>query len=122
MVHMFMHMCHLKYKEGFVVKKMEPPQNVLVAISFDLKFTYISVGWEGSAYDSCMLNDALTRLGGIYNSRRNGMLKEMRYVKPCVRNPWIELTLENKLARRGCPRAYKHKIKLILNPCGTLGS
>ena len=39
-------------------------QNVLVAISFDLKFTYILVGWEGSAYDSRVLNDALTRLGG----------------------------------------------------------
>ena len=51
-------------------------QNVLVAISFDLKFTYILVGWEGSAYDSRVLNDALTRLGGIYNSRRNGMLKQ----------------------------------------------
>ena len=38
-------------------------QNVLVAINFDLKFTYILVGWEGSAYDSRVLNDALTRLG-----------------------------------------------------------
>ena len=24
MVHMFMHLCHLKYEEGFVVAKMEP--------------------------------------------------------------------------------------------------
>ena len=38
---------------------------MLVAISFDLKFTYILAGWEGSTYDSCVLNDALTRLGGF---------------------------------------------------------
>ena len=41
---------------------------------------------------------------------------------PNVINPGIELTLENQLAREGCPRAYKHTIKLILNPCETLES
>ena len=40
-------------------------QNVLAAISFDLKFTYVLARWEGSAYDSRMLNDAFTRLGGF---------------------------------------------------------
>ena len=39
-----------------------------------------------------------------------------------VINPWVELALENRLARGGCPRAYKHMVKLILNPFGTLGS
>ena len=40
-------------------------QNVLAAISFDLKFIYVLAGWEGSAHDSRMLNDAFTRLGGF---------------------------------------------------------
>ena len=40
-------------------------QNVLAAISFDLKFTYVLVGWEGSAHDSRVLNDAFARLGGF---------------------------------------------------------
>ena len=35
---------------------------MLAAISFNLKFTYILVGWEGSAHDSRVVNDALTRL------------------------------------------------------------
>ena len=39
-----------------------------------------------------------------------------------VRNLRVELTLENQLARRECPRTYKHMVKLILNSCGTLGS
>ena len=40
-------------------------QNVLVAISFDLKFTYVLAGWEDSAHDSRVLNDAFARLGGF---------------------------------------------------------
>ena len=40
-------------------------QNVLAAISFDLKFTYVLAGWEGSAHDSRVLNDAFARLGGF---------------------------------------------------------
>ena len=40
-------------------------QNVLAAISFDLKFTYVLAGWEGSTHDSRVLNDAFTRLRGF---------------------------------------------------------
>ena len=40
-------------------------QNVLAAISFDLKFIYVLAGWEGSAHDSHVLNDAFARLGGF---------------------------------------------------------
>ena len=47
-------------------------QNVLAAISFDLKFTYVLVGWEGSAHDSHVLNDAFSRPGGF--SIPNGII------------------------------------------------
>ena len=40
-------------------------QNVLAAISFDLKFTYVLVGWEDSAHDSHVLNDAFAKPGGF---------------------------------------------------------
>ena len=40
-------------------------QNVLVAISFDLKFTYVLAEWEGSAHDSRVLNNAFARPGGF---------------------------------------------------------
>ena len=40
-------------------------QNVLAAISFDLKFTYVLVGWEDSVHDSCVLNDVFARPGGF---------------------------------------------------------
>ena len=40
-------------------------QNVLAAISFDLKFTYVLAGWEGSARDLHVLNDAFVRPEGF---------------------------------------------------------
>ena len=40
-------------------------QNVLAAISFDLKFTYVLAGWEDSAHDSRVLNGAFARPGGF---------------------------------------------------------
>jgi len=38
-----------------------------------------------------------------------------------IRNIWVELILEDKIARERCPRVHKHTVKLILDPCGTLG-
>ena len=42
-------------------RKQFPTQNILVACTFDLKFTYVLAGWEGSAHDSRILEDALDR-------------------------------------------------------------
>ena len=40
-------------------------QNVLAACNFDLEFMYVLSGWEGSAHDSKILNDALSRRNGL---------------------------------------------------------
>ena len=42
-------------------RKGYPTQNVLVACSFDLKFTYVLSGWEGTTSDSRIIKSALTR-------------------------------------------------------------
>ncbi|KAJ3698464.1 hypothetical protein LUZ61_002169 [Rhynchospora tenuis] len=42
-------------------RKQFPTMNILVACSFDMKFTYVLAGWEGSAHDSTVLQDALHR-------------------------------------------------------------
>ena len=44
-------------RKGFI------SQNVLAAVNFDLTFSYALVGWEGSAHDSTVLDDA--RLKGL---------------------------------------------------------
>ena len=38
---------------------------MLAVVSFDLRFTYMLVSWEGSAHDSRILNDALSRPRGL---------------------------------------------------------
>jgi hypothetical protein len=38
---------------------------VLVAVDFELKFTYVLAGWEGSTHDVTILADALERHGGL---------------------------------------------------------
>lgn len=42
-------------------RKEYPTQNILAACSFDLKFTYILPGWEGTASDSRIMKNVLTR-------------------------------------------------------------
>ncbi|GJV37855.1 putative nuclease HARBI1 [Tanacetum coccineum] len=42
-------------------RKGYPKINVLVACTFDLKFTYVLSGWEGTVSDSGIIKDALTR-------------------------------------------------------------
>jgi hypothetical protein len=66
---------------------------VLAGITFDVKFTYVLAGWEGSAHDSRVLNDALTRPGGFKipegkyylgdagYGNRNGILSPYRGVR-----------------------------------------
>ncbi|KAJ3684161.1 hypothetical protein LUZ61_013325 [Rhynchospora tenuis] len=41
--------------------KEYPTQNILAACGFDLKFTYVLAGWEGTASDSKILKNALRR-------------------------------------------------------------
>ena len=42
-------------------RKGYPTINVLVACTFDLKFTYVLSGWEGTTSDSRIIKNALTR-------------------------------------------------------------
>ena len=42
-------------QDRFRGRKSFPTQNVLAAVDFDLRFTYVLAGWEGSAHDSYVL-------------------------------------------------------------------
>ncbi|XP_039129644.1 uncharacterized protein LOC120265748 [Dioscorea cayenensis subsp. rotundata] len=46
-------------------RKPYPTQNVLAAVDFELRFTYVLAGWEGSAHDALVLRDALEREDGL---------------------------------------------------------
>ena len=55
----------VEIQEKFWGRKEGTTQNILAAITFDLKFIYVLVGWEGSAHDSRVLGDALSRPSGL---------------------------------------------------------
>lgn len=42
-----------------------PTKNVLVAVDFKLKFTYVLVNWKGLAYDALILWNTLEREDGV---------------------------------------------------------
>jgi len=46
---------------AFRGRKSNPTQNIMAAVDFDLKFTYILAGCEGSARDALILADAIER-------------------------------------------------------------
>ncbi|XP_021303835.1 putative nuclease HARBI1 [Sorghum bicolor] len=64
---------------AFRGRKNAPTQNVLAAVSFDLKFVYVLAGWEGSAHDATILADALQRTDGLRVPPGKFYLVDARY-------------------------------------------
>ena len=60
-----------RIQQAFRGRKKEPTQNVMVAVGFNLKFSYILAGWEGSAHDATVLADAIERDDGFTISQGN---------------------------------------------------
>jgi len=54
-----------RIQQVFRGRKNDPTQNVMVAMNYDLLFTYFLAGWEGSAHDATVLADAITREDGF---------------------------------------------------------
>ena len=48
-------------EHAFRGRKPFTTQNVMASVDFDLRFTYVMAGWEGSAHDATVLADALGR-------------------------------------------------------------
>ena len=46
-------------------RKSYATQNVMAAVDFDLRFTYVLAGWEGTTHDALVLRDALERENGL---------------------------------------------------------
>jgi hypothetical protein len=56
---------------AFRGRKHNPTQNVMAAVDFDLKFTYVLAGWEGSTHDALIPADAIERDDGFTVSPGN---------------------------------------------------
>ena len=46
-------------------------QNVLAACDFDIRFTYVLPGWEGTIFDSKIIKNSLSREDKLIMSRGN---------------------------------------------------
>jgi hypothetical protein len=52
-------------QQAFRGRKKDPTQNMMVAVNYDLKFTYVLAGWEGSTHDATVLADVVARADGL---------------------------------------------------------
>nr|XP_051211948.1 uncharacterized protein LOC127329477 [Lolium perenne] len=50
---------------SFRGRKHYTSQNVLATVDFEMRFTYVLAGWEGSAHDASILSDCLSRPDGL---------------------------------------------------------
>ena len=49
--------------DAWINRKGQQTQNVLAACSFDMRFTFMLAGYEGSCHDSRMLDEAIALYG-----------------------------------------------------------
>jgi hypothetical protein len=52
-------------QSAFMGRKHTTTQNVLAVVDWNLRFTYVLAGWEGSARDALIPGDALERPNGL---------------------------------------------------------
>lgn len=52
-------------EHAFRGRKSYATQNVMATVDFDLRFTYVLTGWEGTTHDANVLRDALERVNGL---------------------------------------------------------
>jgi hypothetical protein len=81
-------------------------QNVLATVDFDLKFTYILAGWEGSADDASILNDSLNRSNGIHLPECKFYLGDAGYAcRPGILSPFKKTRYHlNEFSSRNRPQ------------------
>ncbi|XP_030518264.2 protein ALP1-like isoform X1 [Rhodamnia argentea] len=69
----------LEIQGRFRGRKDGTTQNVLAAVTFDLRFSYVLAGWEGTAHDSRVLADALSKPDGLNIPRGKYYLADAGY-------------------------------------------
>jgi hypothetical protein len=60
-------------ESSFRGRKSHATQNVMAAVDFDLRFTYVLAGWEGTTHDAVVLRDALERENSLRVPQGNSL-------------------------------------------------
>jgi hypothetical protein len=45
----------------FIGRKGHPTQNIMAVCDWNMCFTFVLAGWEGTAHDACVFEQALTK-------------------------------------------------------------
>ncbi|SPT19328.1 unnamed protein product [Triticum aestivum] len=112
-------------------RKHYTSQNVLAAVDFDLKFTYVLAGWEGSAHDANILTDSMSRPDGINIPDGKFYLGDAGYafrpgILPPFRKTSLRVTVERafgalknrfKILDQKPFHPYSTQVKLVLTCC-----
>nr|AAX95142.1 transposon protein, putative, CACTA, En/Spm sub-class [Oryza sativa Japonica Group]ABA92433.1 transposon protein, putative, CACTA, En/Spm sub-class [Oryza sativa Japonica Group] len=53
-------------ESSFRGRKSHATQILMVAVDFDLRFTFVLASWEGTTHDAVVLRDALERENGLH--------------------------------------------------------
>jgi hypothetical protein len=64
---------------AFQGRKHYTSQNILAVVDFDLRFTYVLAGWEGSAHDVSILAHSLSRPEALVIVEGKFYLGDARY-------------------------------------------
>ncbi|XBH65338.1 hypothetical protein VPH35_118952 [Triticum aestivum] len=95
-------------------RKHYTSQNVLAAIDFDLKFTYVLAGWEGSVHDANILTDSMSRPDGINIPDGKFYLGDAGYAcRPGILPPFRKTRYHlNEFSGRNYPRTAQELFNL----------
>jgi hypothetical protein len=101
-------------EEKYMCRKGFKAQNVLAAVSFDLCFQYVLVGWEGTAHDGRVLDDAL-ELG--FKIPENNYLADAGYrISPQFLTPYCGVRYHLKEWALGTVRPAAAKCQRTVQP------
>jgi hypothetical protein len=83
-------------------------------MDFDLKFTYVLAGWEGSAHDACILNDILNIPDGIHLPEGKFYRRDAGYTyRPGILLPFRKTRYHlNEFYSRNIPQNTKEMFNL----------
>ncbi|XP_035551106.1 uncharacterized protein LOC118349685 [Juglans regia] len=70
---------------AYLSRHQQVSQNVLAACDFDMKFTFIYAGWEGTAHDARLFMDALSLPGIDFSLPPEGYYYLVDSAFPCTR-------------------------------------
>ena len=87
---------------------------MLAAVDFDLKFTYVLTGWDGSAHDANILSDNISRPDGINIPDGKFYLGDAGYAcRPGILPPFRKTRYHlNEFSGRNFPRTAQELFNL----------